>query len=69
VQFDKVQPAELRGWVTALKQEFPKLTLIAAGGVNESNAAAYAATGVNALATSSIYFGKPADIRAEMQVL
>jgi nicotinate-nucleotide pyrophosphorylase len=37
--------------------------------VNESNAAAYAATGVNALATSSIYFGKPADIRAEMQVL
>jgi molybdenum transport protein len=66
VQFDKVQPDELRLWVTALKQEFPRLNLIAAGGVNENNAAAYAATGVDALATSSIYFGKPADIRAEM---
>jgi molybdenum transport protein len=69
VQFDKVQPDELRDWVAALKQEFPKLTMIAAGGVNEGNAAAYAATGVDALATSSVYFGKPADIRVEMQAL
>jgi molybdenum transport protein len=69
VQFDKVQADELRSWVVTLKQEYPKLTLIAAGGVNEGNAAAYAATGVDALATSSIYFGKPADIRVEMQAL
>jgi molybdenum transport protein len=69
VQFDKVQPDELRNWVASLKQEFPNLTLIAAGGVNEGNAAAYAATGVDALATSSIYFGKPADMRVVMQPL
>jgi len=69
VQFDKVRPDDLHYWVQELKAEFPRLALLAAGGVNEANAAAYAATGVDALATSSIYFGKPADLRVEMVAL
>jgi len=37
--------------------------LSAAGGINEQNAAEYAATGVDILVLSSVYFGKPSDIR------
>lgn len=62
IQFDKIAPDELAKAVQVLRALHPKLILIAAGGINASNIAAYAATGVNALATSAAYFGKPADI-------
>lgn len=67
VQFDKLSPPEIASSVQTLRALNPRLTIIAAGGVNESNAAAYAATGVDALATSSIFFGKPTDIKACIQ--
>lgn len=66
VQFDKIAPEQLQPWVAELRRDFPRLLLIAAGGVNESNAAAYAATGVQVLATSSIFHGPPADIAARI---
>lgn len=62
VQFDKVSPSQLREWVSRLRAIRPELTILAAGGVAESNAAEYAATGVDALVTSAVYFGKPADL-------
>jgi molybdenum transport protein len=62
VQFDKVSPSQLREWVSQLRAIRPELTILAAGGVAESNAAEYAATGVDALVTSAVYFGKPADL-------
>ena len=45
------------------------LVLIAAGGIVPENIAAYATTGVDALATSTVYHGAPADIAAEMEKL
>ena len=66
IQFDKVPPAELCAWVAALRAERSGLVLIDAGGITPENAAAYAATGVDALATSTVYHGAPADIAAEM---
>lgn len=61
IQFDKVSPGELRQWVAKLREVRPELTILAAGGVTPENAAEYAGTGVNALVTTAVYFGKPAD--------
>lgn len=64
VQFDKVPAVDLTAMVAQLRQEHPALRIIAAGGINSGNAAAYAATGVDALASSWMYAGPPADIGA-----
>lgn len=64
VQLDKVSPAEVARLVPQLKAINPQVTLIAAGGVNPSNAAEYAATGVDGLATTCLHFAKPLDMSA-----
>jgi len=63
IQFDKIPAMDLRVMVEKIRKINPNITLIAAGGVNESNAHEYAATGVNAIATTAVYFGKPSDIK------
>jgi len=67
IQFDKVSEEILRDHVARLRALNPTLLIIAAGGINSENAALYSATGVDAIATSSMYFGKPADIRAYLE--
>lgn len=69
VQLDKVAPAELAALVAQLRKVNPQVTLIAAGGVNLANAAEYAATGVDGLATTCLHFAKPLDMSARMQAL
>lgn len=64
VQLDKVAPAELAAIVTSLRAANPDILISAAGGINETNAAAYAATGIDFIVLSSVYFGKPSDIGA-----
>jgi molybdenum transport protein len=64
LQFDKLPAAELQTAVQALRSRFPVLTLVAAGGLTAMNIAAYAATGVDVLATTWPYSGPPADIGA-----
>jgi len=39
---------------------------MAAGGINESNVEQFAQTGVNAIVTTAVYFGKPVDIGAKI---
>ncbi len=64
LQLDKC-PVELTARIVEqVKSDFPQIVVGAAGGVNADNAAQYAATGVDFLATSWMYFGKPADISA-----
>ncbi len=62
LQFDKVPPDELATIVASVRAFDPRITLIAAGGINPANAGAYAATGVDALASSWMYAGRPADV-------
>jgi molybdenum transport protein len=62
VQLDKIPPAELTGAVAAIRSANPAILISAAGGINESNSAQYAATGIDILVLSSPYFGKPSDI-------
>ena len=66
LQFDKVPADELKKIVpevrAAAEARDRAIKLIAAGGVNAENAGAYAASGVDALSTTWVYFGKPADM-------
>ena len=66
VQFNKASPDQLRQWCPVVRQQHPSLALLAAGGVNGSNAAAYATTGVDALVTSSLHHAAPADIGVQI---
>lgn len=64
VQLDKIAPAELGETVAAIRSAHPDILVSAAGGINEGNAAEYAATGIDIIVLSSVYFGKPSDIGA-----
>jgi molybdenum transport protein len=62
VQMDKAAPSELGAIVQEVRSANPAMKISAAGGINETNAAEYAATDVDIIVLSSVYFGKPADI-------
>ena len=67
VQLDKITPAELVETVTAIRTANPNILISAAGGITEANAAKYAATGIDIIVLSSVYFGKPSDIGVSIQ--
>jgi molybdenum transport protein len=67
IQVDKMKSEELRELVRALREAAPRVMIAAAGGVSEANACEYAATGVDLIVTSSMYWGRPADIAAKME--
>lgn len=67
LQFDKVAPEQLKHYVQEIKKLRPDLLLIGAGGIKESNVIEYAATGVNGIVTTSMYFGRPLDIAVKME--
>jgi len=67
VQFDKASPAQLRPWCARLRAEHPALGLLAAGGIHAGNAADYAATGVDALVTSSLHHAPSADVGVRVE--
>jgi molybdenum transport protein len=45
----------------------PRLLILAAGGIQENNIEEYAGTGVDAIVTTAVYFGKPADIGCRIE--
>ncbi|MDR0875048.1 MAG: ModD protein [Clostridiales Family XIII bacterium] len=67
LQFDKVAPDVLKDIVSKIRDTGSKAKLIAAGGVNGENAGAYAGTGIDAISTTWIYFGKPADMSVRIE--
>lgn len=66
VQADKFTPEQAAALVAELRREHPQTRVHIAGGINADNAAAYAASGADALITTWPYFGKPADIKAQI---
>ena len=62
IQFDKIPAGSLKEIVAKLREEFPGVVYLAAGGVNENNAAEYAQTGIDGIVTTSLYTAKPVDI-------
>ncbi|QYY34720.1 ModD protein [Ruficoccus sp. ZRK36] len=69
VQLDKLSLADTRQVAETVHTECPGVKVSIAGGVNLDNCADYAATGVDMIVTSALYFGKPADIKAEIEAL
>ena len=67
IQFDKMPPKELKGVIASIRDMGSNARIIAAGGVNADNAAAYAEAGVDAISTTWVYFGKPADMSVIIQ--
>ncbi|TQR32368.1 molybdenum ABC transporter [Campylobacter sp. MIT 99-7217] len=57
VQCDKMKVEELENLVDFKKANFKEAVILAAGGINEKNAKAYAKTGIDAIVTSSVYKG------------
>ncbi len=66
VQFDKIPCTDLYRGVEVLRGLNPDMVILAAGGINESNAEQYAKTGINGIVTTAVYFGKPVDIGCNM---
>lgn len=66
IQFDKLPPERLADIVAAVRAQAPRVVLIAAGGITAGNAGEFAATGVDALATSWMYAGR-ADVGVTLE--
>ncbi len=66
VQMDKIPPDQFSAIAQECRAINKDICVIAAGGVNGSNGAAYARAGADVLVTSWMYFAPPADIKAEI---
>ncbi|MDR0515070.1 MAG: ModD protein [Coriobacteriaceae bacterium] len=69
IQFDKLSPEVLSVLVPRLRSLDTRVTLIAAGGINENNVADYARTGVDGLATTALFTAKPLDMSARIEAV
>lgn len=69
IQLDKVPVSELAELVRRIREIDPRITIIAAGGINPQNAGAYAACGVDGLATTAPFTAKPMDMSVRMRPL
>lgn len=67
IQVDKLSPEEVASLVRSVRAVAPQAAVAAAGGINLENAKAYAATGVDLLVISAMYWGKPADVGVRME--
>lgn len=69
IQLDKVAPEAIPALLGELRAINPSVTAIAAGGVNPSNVAAYAATGIDGIVTTAPFTAKPVDMSVRMHKL
>ncbi len=69
VQVDKMKPEILSELAERIHRESPGVAVSAAGGINADNASVYAATGIDIMVLSSVYFGKPSDIAVSLRPL
>jgi molybdenum transport protein len=67
IQMDKCTPETLQELVAYKREHYPAATILAAGGINPANVAAFAATGVEGIVTSSPYQAGMADLTARWE--
>ena len=63
IQLDKFSLSDLAEACRLIRQTSPGTLVLAAGGINASNAYETALQGPDVLVTSWVYFGKPQDIK------
>lgn len=68
IQLDKFNTEDLKTTVKKIKEIAPFSKISAAGGVNLQNVEEISASGVDILVTSALYFGKPSDIKADINL-
>jgi molybdenum transport protein len=61
IQCDKMPPGEIRKIVEKAAADAPGAFIVATGGITLENIESYASSGAQVIATSSVYFGAPAD--------
>jgi molybdenum transport protein len=66
IQMDKSQQEIFSDCAGKCRAINPNICMIAAGAINDTNAAIYAKAGADVLVTSWMYFAPPADIKAEI---
>lgn len=66
LQLEKFAPADVAALVAQLAATPLRPVIAAAGGVNASNAAAYAQAGADVLVTSAPYMAKPRDVQVKI---
>lgn len=69
IQLDKVPVDDLASLVESIRALNPRVALIATGGINPGNAAAYAATGVDGMASTAPFSAKPLDMSVKIRAL
>ncbi|WP_304543715.1 ModD protein [Sulfurimonas microaerophilic] len=69
IQMDKITPKLLQQLVEHKNEHYPQAKIIAAGGINKKNAKEYAATGINAIVTSSLYSAGLCDLTSDFTTL
>jgi len=67
IQFDKMRVDELINAVEYLRTEFPHITALAAGCINEINIKDYASTMVDGIVTTNLFSAKPIDIGVRIE--
>ena len=66
LQAEKFEPADIAALVARLSSRQARPIVAAAGGVNASNAAAYAKAGADVLVTSAPYMARPRDVQVQI---
>ena len=69
LQIDKLPVDYLTEIVAKIRSINPDIGLIATGGINVNTIEVYATTGVDAVVTTSLYFGKPSDISVKIETV
>ena len=69
IQMDKTTPEVLRELVQYKNQNYPNAKILAAGGINRKNAKEFAATGIDAVVTSSLYSAGLSDLTSCFRVV
>lgn len=69
IQFDKLTPEALKEAVMAIREAYPAVSLLGAGGINPNNLQAYCETGVDGLVTTSPYYAKALDVKVMINPL
>lgn len=69
IQLDKFSPQEAYEAAEKLSARFPHIVLLAAGGINETNIAAYAAAKISGVVTTSLYSAAPIDVGVKINPL
>lgn len=69
LQVDKIETSILEKIVTYRNENYPKVTILVAGGVNLSNVKEYASLGIDGIVSSAMYSNGMANLGSKMEIL